>query len=170
MGNERAITSVDVEKLYEKLNSDAVRSGYNLNPDEKFTKDLVESLLINEMRYGYQACPCRLAAENKSEDLDIICPCYYRDSDLEEFDACYCGLYVSKNIVDGTKQLNRIPERRLPLEERERLQETDGIKEFGTQKYPVWRCKVCGYLCARDEPPGVCPVCKADKERFERFI
>ena len=37
-------------------------------------------------------------------------------------------------------------------------------------KYPVWRCKVCGYLCARDEPPGLCPVCKAGKERFERFI
>ncbi len=37
-------------------------------------------------------------------------------------------------------------------------------------KYPVWRCKVCGYLCARDEPPGLCPVCKAGKERFERFL
>jgi rubrerythrin len=36
--------------------------------------------------------------------------------------------------------------------------------------YPVWRCRVCGYLCARDEPPAVCPVCKAQKERFERFF
>jgi rubrerythrin len=37
-------------------------------------------------------------------------------------------------------------------------------------KMPVWRCKVCGYLCARDEPPEVCPICKATKERFERFM
>jgi ferredoxin-thioredoxin reductase catalytic chain len=35
---------------------------------------------------------------------------------------------------------------------------------------PVWRCRVCGYLCAREGPPEVCPVCKAKKERFERFI
>jgi ferredoxin-thioredoxin reductase catalytic chain len=36
--------------------------------------------------------------------------------------------------------------------------------------YPVWRCKVCGYLCARDEPPDICPICKVKKERFERFV
>jgi ferredoxin-thioredoxin reductase catalytic chain len=35
---------------------------------------------------------------------------------------------------------------------------------------PVWRCRVCGYLCARDEPPELCPICKAKKERFERFM
>ena len=34
---------------------------------------------------------------------------------------------------------------------------------------PVWRCRVCGYLCARETPPGVCPICKASRERFERF-
>ncbi len=34
---------------------------------------------------------------------------------------------------------------------------------------PVWRCKVCGYLCARPDPPLKCPICKADKDRFERF-
>lgn len=33
-----------------------------------------------------------------------------------------------------------------------------------------WRYRVCGYLCARDGPPEVCPVCKAKKDRFERFI
>ena len=34
---------------------------------------------------------------------------------------------------------------------------------------PVWRCRVCGYLCAREGPPDVCPVCKAREERFELF-
>ena len=34
---------------------------------------------------------------------------------------------------------------------------------------PVWRCKVCGYLCARERPPLKCPICKADRDRFERF-
>lgn len=39
-----------------------------------------------------------------------------------------------------------------------------------TLSMPVWRCKVCGYLCAREGPPEVCPICKAKKERFERFM
>lgn len=34
---------------------------------------------------------------------------------------------------------------------------------------PVWRCRVCGYLCARDRPPAECPICKAKRERFEEF-
>ncbi len=33
----------------------------------------------------------------------------------------------------------------------------------------VYRCTVCGYLCARDEPPDLCPSCSAKKERFEEF-
>jgi rubrerythrin len=34
---------------------------------------------------------------------------------------------------------------------------------------PVWRCTVCGYLCARESPPDQCPICKVTKDRFERF-
>jgi ferredoxin-thioredoxin reductase catalytic subunit len=26
---------------------------------------------------------------DREKDLDIICPCDYRDADLEEFDQCY---------------------------------------------------------------------------------
>ena len=37
-------------------------------------------------------------------------------------------------------------------------------------KYPVYRCKICGYLCARENPPEICPICKAEKDRFERFL
>ncbi len=35
--------------------------------------------------------------------------------------------------------------------------------------YPYYVCPVCGYT-AEAEAPEVCPVCKAKKERFERFI
>ena len=41
---------------------------------------------------------------------------------------------------------------------------------FTRRGIPVWRCKVCGYLCARRRPPLKCPVCKADQDRFERFV
>lgn len=34
----------------------------------------------------------------------------------------------------------------------------------------VWRCQVCGYLCARGSPPEVCPICRAERDRLERFL
>ena len=57
-----------IEKTYKKLKTDTEKKGYFLNPDEKFTKELIKGLLINERRYGYQSCPCRLASGRKSED------------------------------------------------------------------------------------------------------
>ncbi|MCX6667740.1 MAG: ferredoxin:glutaredoxin reductase [Euryarchaeota archaeon] len=162
------ISKEDVEKLYNKLYKEAEEAGYHLNPDADFAKDLVRSLLVNEKRYGCQACPCRLATGKKSDDIDIICPCDYRDSDLNEYGACFCGLYVSKDIVDGKKELKSIPERRPSKEERVKMKDAEIIPLKLTK--PVWRCKVCGYLCGRDEPPEICPICKVKKYRFERFM
>jgi ferredoxin-thioredoxin reductase catalytic chain len=164
------IPEEEVERLYLRLKREAEASGYHLNPDEEFTKALIRGLLVNENRYGYWSCPCRLASGNKEDDLDIICPCDYRDADLTEFGACYCGLYVSQAVVDGKEKANPIPERRPPRRE---LRKTNGQNPPGglnALPLPVWRCKVCGYLCARDTPPEVCPICKVKKERFERFI
>ncbi|MCX7974972.1 MAG: ferredoxin:glutaredoxin reductase [Candidatus Aminicenantes bacterium] len=176
-----------IETFYLKLKNEGEAAGYYLNPDEKFTKELVKGLLINEQRYGYPACPCRLASGIKEEDLDIICPCDYREADLNEFGTCYCGLYVSEEIVKGQKKVEKIPERRKPdwaekdLNQSELTQKTADnkkiiLKEGSTQKnlenqsWPIWRCRVCGYLCARDTPPLICPICKARQERFERFL
>jgi rubredoxin len=33
-----------------------------------------------------------------------------------------------------------------------------------------WRCTVCGYIHVGDEPPEKCPVCGADKSKFEEII
>jgi len=157
-----------INDLYEKLKKEAESSGYHLNPDIEFTKELVKGLITNDKRYGYWACPCRLASGKKSEDLDIICPCDYRDTDLNEYGMCYCALYVSKDILDGKKEIKPIPERRPPLEKRK---ETKSSKLSLTKlSKPVYRCKVCGYLCARENPPEICPICKAKKDRFEKFI
>jgi ferredoxin-thioredoxin reductase catalytic chain len=84
-----AVALEEIDRLYEKLKKEAEAGGYHLNPDAEFTKALVKGLLTNEKRYGYQACPCRLAAGRKEEDLDIVCPCDYRDADVVEYDACY---------------------------------------------------------------------------------
>lgn len=164
------LTPAQVDELYLKLKNEAEDSGYHLHPDVEFTKGLVRGLLVNEARYGYWACPCRRAANDKQVDLDIICPCDYRDSDLSEYDMCYCCLYVSTKVLKGEKEAMPIPERR-PAPEL-RLQNVKHEENTGLSNLPqpVWRCRVCGYLCARNEPPEVCPICKAKKERFERFI
>jgi len=170
MPNEGEVTEKEVQERYEKLDREAEAAGYHLNPDEEMTRQLIRGILVNEKRYGYGACPCRLAADDRETDLDIICPCDYRDADLNEYGNCYCGLYVSQAVLDGEKEVQSIPERRPPREEREAERETESVDSVGELSQPVWRCKVCGYLCARGEPPGVCPICKAGKERFERFM
>ena len=195
------MTSEEVQALFNKLDADARKNGYFLNPDKAFTMELIEGLVENEKRFGHLACPCRLADGVKQEDLDIICPCDYRDSDLENFGACYCALYVSKDIAEGKASAEPLPDRRptkrderpqfqeqasgKPNSERslqsptdrERSLQSPTDKERSLQSptdkelsHPVWRCRVCGYLAAREEPPGVCPICKATKERFERFM
>lgn len=166
------MTPVDPErirKLYDKLNSEARSGGYNLNPDREFVDSLLEGLLKNEDRYGYQACPCRLSSGDAARDLDMVCPCDYRDPDLTDYGACYCALYVSGEVLRGEKKLTSIPDRRPPGGPTAHKEEYEAVKVEGLP-YPVWRCKVCGYLCARPEPPEICPICKVKKERFERFM
>jgi ferredoxin-thioredoxin reductase catalytic subunit/rubredoxin len=179
---EQEVTDLEVDALHEKLNAEAEQAGYHLNPDVEFTKNLIRGMLINEKRFGYWACPCRLASGKKEEDLDIICPCDYRDPDLTDHGTCYCALYVSKEVVQGKKSLDSIPERRLPPGERRKKKEKEKRNGKGkeTEKgpafqvsrlsLPVYRCRVCGYLCARETPPLECPICKVGKERFERFM
>lgn len=159
-----------VDEYYAKLKKQVESGGYHLNPDLEFTKSLIKSIIINIDRYGYGACPCRLATGKKEEDIDIICPCDYRDLDLQDYNACYCGLYVSGEILSGDKELTAIPERR-PAPEKRGKKSIHSERELPTNlSYPVWRCKVCGYLCAREEPPEICPICKVEKDRFERFM
>ena len=161
----------EIEALFNKLDADARKNGYFLNPDTPFTMELIEGLVENQKRFGHLACPCRLADGVKEEDLDIICPCDYRDADLENFGACYCALYVSKDIAEGKAQAEPLLDRRpTKRDERSQFKETK-VGTVGSElSHPVWRCRVCGYLAARDEPPGVCPICKATKERFDRFM
>jgi ferredoxin-thioredoxin reductase catalytic subunit len=166
------ISEAQIDQLLAVIKENAEAAGYHLNPDLEFTRELVKSLLINERRYGYQACPCRLASGTKDQDLDIICPCDYRDPDLNEYGCCFCGLYVSDAALQKTQKITSIPERR---PRKCQMAKEDTLKagilpKVESLPFPVWRCKVCGYLCAREDPPGLCPICKAEQERFERFL
>jgi len=168
------MTEQGVLALYLRLNKEAESSGYHVNPNPGFAKSLVQGLLVNDNRYGYLSCPCRLGSGKKADDLDIICPCDYRDQDIDRYGACYCGLYVSDKIYRGEQKLSSIPESRPTLQERllKQVEKEAFLPSSGGRAYtyPIWRCKVCGYLCARESPPDKCPICGVGRERFERFI
>jgi len=169
---------ITVEMVRQRAEADARTYGYHLNPDPDFLKDLLEGLKKNEERYGYPSCPCRLASGKFEFDRDIICPCDYRDPDVAEFGACYCALYVRKDVFEGKAPIQPVPERR-PLEKQVRAygpteasveKKAESVvtatKESSEIKMKLWYCKQCGYVVFREDPPYVCPICKAKREIF----
>ncbi len=165
-----------VENVRQRAESDAKRQGYHLTPDPESLQNLLEGLRRNEERYGYPSCPCRLSSGKFEYDRDIICPCDYRDPDVEEFGYCYCAFYVRKDVFEGRTPILPIPERR-PEEKQVRSYAASAetptekepkavIEEPSEIKMKMWYCKQCGYLCFREEPPYLCPICKAKREMF----
>jgi ferredoxin-thioredoxin reductase catalytic subunit len=178
---------ITLDKVRQRAEIDAKSRGYYLHPDLDFLKDLLEGLKQNEERYGYPSCPCRLASGKLELDRDIICPCDYRDPDVEEYGACYCALYVRKDVFEGKIPVPPVPERR-PLEKQVRAYEktvevptalktpesatavTAIAKETSEIKMKLWYCKQCGYVVFREDPPYICPICRAKREMFAEII
>lgn len=165
-----------LERVRVRAESDARTHGYYLHPDPVFLHTLLEGLQSNEERYGYPSCPCRLASGVFKVDRDIICPCDYRDPDVQEFGYCYCALYVRKDVSDGGTPITPIPERRSSAKQ-ERIYDVTTVTSTdkhvkATLSIPLkntlnlWYCKQCGYVCFREDPPYLCPICKAKKEMF----
>jgi ferredoxin-thioredoxin reductase catalytic chain len=170
---------ITLEKVRKRAESDARTYGYYLHPDPEFLSNLLEGLQKNEERYGYPSCPCRLASGKFEFDRDVICPCDYRDPDVLEYGCCYCALYVRKDMFEGKIPIIPIPERR-SFKKQARANgisvETSAQKPSETAAPPVktpseiklklWYCRQCGYVVFREDPPYVCPICKAKREMF----
>lgn len=104
--------AVTADHLYDILSKYADALGIQLNNDKEFVLDILAGLLKNEERYGYRSCPCRLASGFKERDVDIICPCRYRDDDIRDFGSCFCSLYVSEAWNTNKVPHGVVPERR----------------------------------------------------------
>jgi ferredoxin-thioredoxin reductase catalytic chain len=176
--------TITVEQTRKRAEADAKTYGYFLVNDAELLQGLMEGLKTNEDRYDYPSCPCRLASGNLDYDRDIICPCDYRDPDVAEFGACYCRLYVNKDVYEGKKELPSVPERR-PMDKQARAfqaasmpkpaqsaeikpqaAEEEKPEELVEIRPKLWYCKQCGYVVYREDPPYVCPICKAKREMF----
>ncbi len=105
---------MEIGKLYEMLKQAQEPKGYYFNEDRDRVFELLEALINNKERYGYMACPCRLASGDREHDRDIICPCVYREPDVEEYGSCYCNLYVSQEWNQNKIPHDYVPERRPP--------------------------------------------------------
>lgn len=179
------MTEITIDMVRKRAEADAKTFGYHLVPDQDLLQAFLEGLKTNEERYGYPSCPCRLASGEFEFDRDIICPCDYRDPDVAEFGACYCRLYVNKDIYEGKQELPTVPERRLlekqsraytatavskeakvVAEEKSATASTEKLEATLETKPKLWYCKQCGYVVFRDDPPYICPICKAKKEMF----
>ncbi len=167
-----------VEEVRRRAEIDAKTHGYHLTPDPILLGDLLDGLRVNEERYGYPSCPCRGASGVFDIDRDIICPCDYRDPDVLEFGACYCALYVDRDVYEGRRKIGPIPERRpqekllkaFMVEEEEPSQAgTAVILEAGVGRRLIY-CRQCGYVVFREEPPYVCPICRARREMFSEIV
>jgi ferredoxin-thioredoxin reductase catalytic subunit len=175
---------ITVEKARQRAEADARTYGYYLNPDPEFLRDLLEGLKRNEERYGYPSCPCRLASGKFELDRDIVCPCDYRDPDVAEYGCCYCALYVRKDLYEGKTPILPIRERR-PAEKQARAyggageataaataEKAPAVKtaeQPAEVKKKLWYCRQCGYVVFREDPPYVCPICKAKREMFAQI-
>ena len=110
----QAPDQAQIEKLHAQLCKIQEPKGYYFNDDGALTWPLLEQLLVTKAKYGYMACPCRLANGKYELDKDIICPCEYRAPDVAEFGACFCGLYVSKEWNEEGGRKVYVPDRRPP--------------------------------------------------------
>jgi len=171
---------ITLEMVKQRAEIDAKRNGYHLTPDLELLNTLLEGLKKNEERYGYPSCPCRMATGYFEIDRDIICPCDYRDPDVLEYGLCYCSLFIDVKEMEGT-EIKPIPERR-PFEKQLRaielfsklakdetsIQPSD-VKMVETSR-KFWYCKQCGYVIFREDPPYICPICRAKRELFAQII
>jgi ferredoxin-thioredoxin reductase catalytic chain len=171
---------ITIDQVRQRAEMDARTNGCYLNPDKDFLNDLFSGLKTNEERYGYPLCPCRLATGKFELDRDINCPCDYRDPDVKEFGACYCALYVNRDISEGKIQIKPVRERRpkdmqaraygLKLEtqvtQRAVPSPTAAPIPEAKIKLKFHYCRQCGYVCFRESPPYICPICKAKREMF----
>jgi len=106
------ISDEEIEKYGSAIRKFAERTGYTLNPDDSFLRFIFLGLLENKKKLGYASCPCRVPEGEMELDKDMICPCVYRDPDLEEFGRCLCGLYVNEDYIIGQKGQGGIADRR----------------------------------------------------------
>lgn len=86
----------DFQKAIEKF---AEGNEFQINPDKKRVRTLLEGIFNCEKNHGMKYCPCRLIKKNFEEDLKLVCPCNFRIHETykdKEDGECWCGLFIRR--------------------------------------------------------------------------
>ena len=78
----------------------AEKKGWKVSPDKELLLSFAKGLIKNKEKYGLPLCPCRLSTGKKEVDKLIICPCVYAQEDINNYNKCYCGLYLNQNYQE----------------------------------------------------------------------
>lgn len=93
------------EEYVDVLGKIAKRRGWKLNPDGEIVLELAKGLLKNREKHGISYCPCRIVTGVREVDRRIVCPCVYAEVDIKKYGRCYCGLYVSREVYEGKRDM-----------------------------------------------------------------
>lgn len=79
----------------------AEKKRWKICQDKELLLSFAEGLIKNKERFGLPLCPCRLSTGKKEVDRLIICPCVYAQEDINNYNRCYCGLYLSEKYREN---------------------------------------------------------------------
>ena len=84
--------------FFEKI---VVPIGFKFTPDEDLMNFLLEQEVILEGKHGIPCCPCQPLHNNRTRDMQIVCPCIpFHRKHFDSIKRCWCGLFVHKDVVD----------------------------------------------------------------------
>lgn len=77
--------------------------GFKFNTDEAFVAAVLDGELEILARDGDVFCPCRVRTRDPKQDAAVVCPCipYYLD-DFWAMRKCWCGLFIRRDVEDGS--------------------------------------------------------------------
>ena len=93
---------MDAEQLREVWSHFCEGNDFILNPDKAHVDTIIEGVLLNEKKFGLKLCPCRLRDGTRKKDIELICPCNFKNHTtwLKPVDGrgamCWCGLFVKR--------------------------------------------------------------------------
>jgi ferredoxin-thioredoxin reductase catalytic chain len=84
----------DLLRVWEKFSE---KTDFKLNPDAEHVDMVAKGVLKNEEKFGLKLCPCRLRDGTRKMDLELICPCNFKNQEIwKTKNECWCGLFVKK--------------------------------------------------------------------------
>ncbi len=75
-------------------------SKFVLNPDQKQVDRIVTGLAMNEKKFGWRFCPCRIVEGDMKKDAPKICPCKWHKDEIKKDGHCKCILFTSKDWAE----------------------------------------------------------------------